>query len=154
MENPILEDVQWIIVRLSTIMDPFTIAMYTGVSRHKVDQILTTFRRTGSVEVRQNTQVCKRRSLCDEDIMSILKRMHDIYLDELRADLELHCGRNVSRSRVWRMLRNAGFTMKKLSRIALERNTRHRAEYGTRIGSYTPEQLVFVDESSMHRRTN
>ena len=38
----------------------------------------------------------------------------DTYLDELQAELELHCGRNVSRSSIWRMLHGAGFTMKKV----------------------------------------
>jgi hypothetical protein len=30
-------------------------------------------------------------------------------------------------------------------RVALERNAQARAEFGTRIGEYTPDQLVFVD---------
>jgi len=131
MEEPVSEDAQWIIVRLSTIMEPFTIATYTGVSRHRVDQILATFRRTRSVE---NTQF-------------VPERMHDaadIYLEELRAELELQCERNFSTSSIWRMLRRAGFTMKKLTPIARERIARHRSEYGARIGSYTPDQLVFV----------
>jgi len=68
MGKPIVEDVQWIIVHLSTIMEPFTIAMYTGVSRHKVNQILATFRHTGSVEVHRNTRVYKHCTICDEDV--------------------------------------------------------------------------------------
>src|SRR5882757_8081263 len=68
MEKPIVEDVQWIIVHLSTIMEPFTIAMYTGVSRRKVNQILATFQHTGSVEVHRNTRVYKHCTICDEDV--------------------------------------------------------------------------------------
>ena len=41
----------------------------------------------------------------------------------------------------------------KLSRIALERNAEARAEFSTRIGQYQPDQIVFVDESSVDRRT-
>jgi hypothetical protein len=40
----------------------------------------------------------------------------DIYLDELRETLSTHCGVNVSESTVWRTLRRAGFTMKKVRR--------------------------------------
>jgi hypothetical protein len=40
-----------------------------------------------------------------------------------------------------------------LTRIALERSEQKRAEFACRIGTYEPEQLVFVDESSVDRRT-
>jgi len=35
----------------------------------------------------------------------------------------------------------------------MERNAQHRAEYAARIGDYRPDQLVFVDESAVDRRT-
>ena len=40
-----------------------------------------------------------------------------------------------------------------LTRIALERNADARAEFAARIGEYSPNQLVFVDESAVDRRT-
>ena len=43
---------------------------------------------------------------------------------------------------------------RQISRKALERNETHRAEYRVRMGDqYTPDQLVFVDESACDRRT-
>ena len=41
----------------------------------------------------------------------------------------------------------------KISRVAAERSGQKRLEYIARIGMYSPEQLVFVDESSVDCRT-
>jgi hypothetical protein len=83
--------------------------------------------------------------------------------------LEISCGVQVSRSTVWRTLRHAGFTRKKASlsilyliyiisfsqmtRVAAERLAEKRLQYIAEIGNYQAEQLVFVDESSVDRRT-
>ena len=47
----ISEDVQWIIIRLSTEMRPEDIAMYMSVSVRSIEQILAHFRRMHSVLV-------------------------------------------------------------------------------------------------------
>ena len=44
-------------------------------------------------------------------------------------------------------------TCLQLSRVAIERSTEKRADFGYRIGTYEPQQLVFVDESTVDRRT-
>lgn len=38
-------------------------------------------------------------------------------------------------------------------KLAIERNEAKREEYFVSIGKYQPEQLVFVDESAVDRRT-
>jgi hypothetical protein len=40
-----------------------------------------------------------------------------------------------------------------LSRTAIERSAEKRLNYVHRISKYTAEQLIFVDESSVDRRT-
>ena len=40
-----------------------------------------------------------------------------------------------------------------LSRIAIERSAQKRSEFAARIGTYEADQLVFVDESAVDRRT-
>jgi hypothetical protein len=40
-----------------------------------------------------------------------------------------------------------------MSRVAVERSAQARFEYLARIGTYRADQLVFVDESSVDRRT-
>ncbi|KJA17558.1 hypothetical protein HYPSUDRAFT_146386, partial [Hypholoma sublateritium FD-334 SS-4] len=79
----------------------------------------------------------------------------DAYLDEMQELLETRQGVAVSKSSVWRALMRSGYTMKKLTRDALERNEMKRALYREKCGyEYTPEQLVFVDESSFDRQTS
>ena len=41
--------------------------------------------------------------------------MPDIYLDELRLELETRCGVSVSHQTVWRNLRKGGYTLKKVN---------------------------------------
>ena len=40
-----------------------------------------------------------------------------------------------------------------LTRDAIERNAELRADFAARIGTYDADQLVFVDESAVDRRT-
>jgi len=58
-------------------------------------------------------------------------------------------------STVWRALKRSGYTMMKLTRVAIERSVAKRAKYKYTIGlRYRSFQLVFVDESSCDRRTS
>ena len=68
MGKRISEEVQWIVVRLSTTMSREDIAMYTGVSHRKIDNILSTFNKSGSVKTNTRQKVHAYRSLCDEDV--------------------------------------------------------------------------------------
>ncbi|KLO04146.1 hypothetical protein SCHPADRAFT_797458, partial [Schizopora paradoxa] len=73
----------------------------------------------------------------------------DAYLDELRKELEAVSGTKVSDSTVWRALQRSGYTMKKLTKVAIERNELKREEFRQHMAlSYLPDQLVFVDESA------
>ncbi|KIL57687.1 hypothetical protein M378DRAFT_52852, partial [Amanita muscaria Koide BX008] len=78
----------------------------------------------------------------------------DMYLDELREMLTVASGVQVSVSTVWRALTRGGYTMKKMSRAAIERSADKRLEYIAKISEYNANQLVFVDESSVDRRTS
>ncbi|KAF8555524.1 hypothetical protein OG21DRAFT_1366500, partial [Imleria badia] len=82
-------------------------------------------------------------------LLGTVKKMPDVYLDELQAMLAASSGVQISSTTIWRTLRNAGFTMKKITRVAAERSAEKRLDYLTRIGKYAAEQLVFVDESSV-----
>ena len=45
--------------------------------------------------------------------------------------------------------------MKKITKSALEQNEEHRAAFRFQYGmQYSPQQTVFVDESSFNRRTS
>ena len=64
----ISEAVQWIVIRLSIKMPAYKIAMYTDIGEKRVQEILTHFRKTGSVNVPKHEKVARSRSLCDEEI--------------------------------------------------------------------------------------
>lgn len=48
---------------------------------------------------------------------------------------------------------NVCFPHWQVTRVAAERSAQKRLEYVTRIGEYQADQLIFVDESSVDRRT-
>jgi transposase len=151
-------EVQWIILRLSKLLKNEQIAMCVGVSERSIRRIISHFREHGTIEVAGSVQEerTNNKHLRDIDVEFLLGAVNqapDLYLDELKEMLEVTCGVSVSRSTVWRTLRRAGFTMKKITRVAAERSGQKRLEYIARIGKYSADQLVFVDESSVDRRT-
>jgi transposase len=77
----------------------------------------------------------------------------DWFLDEL-ADL-LHENRFISIhfSTILRELARARFSVKKLKRIAAERNEEKQAEFVYGIAEYTQKQLGFIDETSKDEKT-
>lgn len=50
----------------------------------------------------------------EQFLLGTIRRSPDLYLDELQEMMAVSCGIDVSRSTVWRTLRRAGFTMKKV----------------------------------------
>ena len=68
MGKPIPEEIQWIIVRLSAAMSREDIAMYTGVSQRKVNDVMSTFNKDGTVKVYTRQKPHTYSSLCDDDV--------------------------------------------------------------------------------------
>ena len=82
---------------------------------------------------------------------SLIERTPDLYLHELKADLEENHGVSVDISTIHRTLRRRGFTLKKNCFIPSERVEESRAKYQIEVTqNYHPEQLVFVDESALN----
>lgn len=86
-------------------------------------------------------------------IRTSLERQPDIQLQGLAESLREFCGIDASEVSVWRALRKMGYTRKKIMRLAIERNELFRDRFILTIGQYSPEQLVFIDESAVDRRT-
>jgi len=63
-------------------------------------------------------------------------------------------GIRVSNVTVWRALRYAGMSMKKVTKAARERDAVKRATYVLNIAQFLRHELVFVDESSFDRRVS
>jgi hypothetical protein len=72
MGKPVSEEIQWIVIRLSTAMSREDIAMYTSVSQRKIDSILSTFNKYGTVKANVRQKPHTYTSLCDDDIQVCL----------------------------------------------------------------------------------
>ncbi|KAF8119206.1 Homeodomain-like protein [Boletus edulis] len=112
-------DIQWAIVRLSKFLDHERIGMCLNVSTRTVQRVLSHFHATGTIpNEKGGDEVVKRvrnKHLRDIDfLLGTVQKTPDLYLDELREILAQNCGVHVSLSSVWRTLRSAGFTMKKV----------------------------------------
>ena len=137
------EAVHWIIIRLSALMTVEAIAMYTDVDVWSVGKILEHFRRTGDVNVTKKPRPQLYKSLCNYDIykslcnydiqawelvlsplpknlivsqhmFAMLNDTPDLYLDELKQELQDICGVAVSKQTIWRTLIECGCRMKKV----------------------------------------
>jgi hypothetical protein len=129
------EPVQWIVVRLSALMPVEDVCMITDISKRSVERIMAQFRKTGDIMVpASRAKHHIHRALCDYDVevrgdtflilslinhksqhlLTTITKAPDLYLDELRLDLEAKCGVSVSINTVWRTLQKGGFTMKKV----------------------------------------
>jgi hypothetical protein len=68
MGKPISEEIQWIIVHLSSAMSREDIAMYTGVSQRKVNDVISTFNKDGTVKVYTRQKPHTYASLREDDV--------------------------------------------------------------------------------------
>ncbi|KAH9010914.1 hypothetical protein EDB85DRAFT_1879122, partial [Lactarius pseudohatsudake] len=81
-----------------------------------------------------------------------VERQPNIALKELQTELHEALDAETSLQTIARSLQRAGYTMKTVTQHALERNELDRAEFRTLINThYSPEQLVFADESHFSR---
>ncbi|KAK2459804.1 hypothetical protein APHAL10511_008236 [Amanita phalloides] len=152
----ISEEVQWIVVRLSTKMNTEDISMYTGLSIRSVECILACFQRSEDILIPKQLMKERKRKLGEmelEYMFNAVNNIPDIYLDELQMELKDVLGVIVDKSMIWHGLRRGGYTMKQLTRVAIERSAEKWAEFAARVGTYEAEQLVFVDESAVDCRT-
>ncbi|KAF8826674.1 hypothetical protein HHX47_DHR5000429 [Lentinula edodes] len=84
----------------------------------------------------------------------LLAHTLDMYLDELKQQLEERRGTQVSITTIWRTLRQTGYKLKKITCVAIEQDEFKRAQFKLAYSRlYQAAQLVFVDESSFDRRT-
>ncbi|KAJ3870640.1 hypothetical protein F5051DRAFT_314479, partial [Lentinula edodes] len=65
-----------------------------------------------------------------------IRQRNDLYLDELQDLVSSRLGISVDDLTIWRTLHRQGFTMKKLSRAALERNEDRRAQFRLEFGRH------------------
>ncbi|KAF9234994.1 hypothetical protein BU15DRAFT_65215 [Melanogaster broomeanus] len=126
-------EIQWAIVRFSSFIDDERIAMCLNLSTRTVQRVLAHYRSYGTIPnssrnvvEEDGTENGHLRDVDAEFLLGTIEKSPDLYLDELQEMLATSCGVYVSRATVWRTLRKAGFTMKKMSRVAVERSAQTR----------------------------
>ncbi|KAJ7257608.1 hypothetical protein C8J57DRAFT_954382, partial [Mycena rebaudengoi] len=78
-----------------------------------------------------------------------VQRTPDIYLREMQQELREACDVDASILAIWRALRRRGYTRKRVSRVAVQRNEDARTNYEIYMTmTYLADQLVFVDEAA------
>ena len=127
-----------------------------GFSERTFYCMLSLWRETGNVIKYTHGLRGRPRLLVFDDLQYLLhlfRHCPDWFLDEL-ADL-LHENRFISVhfSTILRELARAGYSIKKLKRIAAEHNEDKRAEFVYRMAEYTQDQLGFLDETSKDEKT-
>jgi transposase len=136
MPRGILPEVQWIVIRLSSLLVKDHISIYTGLSVRSIERILEHFNAHRTIIItrsQEKKQWKKHLRNVDVEVSSIplwyflcsnkqtkqfllgtVQQTPDLYLDELCEILATNCGVKVSRATVWRTLRASAFTMKKV----------------------------------------
>ncbi|UZO06843.1 uncharacterized protein OCT59_027150 [Rhizophagus irregularis] len=158
MPQEFSEDLCWRIIYLH--IDRFStadIANTLYVSKGFVNKIIRRYNRWACVK-NPFKGIPGRRKLFSRADMAVLRNLvaekADWYLDELVYEMECLTGKRASIAALWRSLQYMGITRKKLHKAALERNDIIRAHYLGVIGEhYTPNQLIFLDESAKDERS-
>ncbi|GBE83829.1 hypothetical protein SCP_0508860 [Sparassis crispa] len=101
-----------------------------------------------------STRSGRPRALTRDDVEFILEVCEiqpNIYLDELKEELELQ-NVDISLAALCRYLHRNGITHKRLARIARERDHARRALFVDTVQQYDAAQLVSVDEAAVDTR--
>lgn len=127
-----------------------------GFSERTFYRVLSLWRETGDIIKHTHGLRGRPRLLVFDDLQYLLhlvRHRPDWFLDELVDLLRENRFVSVHFSTILRELARAGYSIKKLKRIAAERNEDKRAGFVYCMAVYTWEQLGFLDETSKDERT-
>lgn len=127
---------------------------FTGISERSLKRMRSTHRDIGAVS-RKAISPGRRRMLTAMEVKFLcdcVERRPDVTLAELQTELRQVCTVETSLQTIARSLQRRGYTLKMVTRPALERNKQDREDFKTLIDThFRPEQLVFVGESHFNR---
>ncbi len=120
-------------------------------------RVIARFDATGDVMVtaRPKGQAHHLQKLTEVDEFLIIEIVLDkpgIYLHEIQQYVLEETGTSVSPSTLCKFLHKQGFTRQKISRIAIQRSDELRTKFRQEISLFSPEMLVFIDETGSDRR--
>lgn len=127
-----------------------------GFSKRTFYRVLKLYRDTGNVVKAPSNRRGRPRKLLFEDVEYLIALVHhrpDWFLDELLGLMEHNRFISVHFTTIHRELVHAGILLKKLKKIAKERNEDLRADFIRQMAQYAPEELCFLDEVHKDERT-
>ena len=138
------------------LMDLDDILACLDISESTFFRALRLYRETGNVEHLKSTTRGRPRKLHFDDltyITALINHRPDWFLDELLGLLDTNRFIAVHFSTIYRELERSGVSLKKLRRIAKERNEDLRADFVRIMSQYRLEEIGFLDEFSKDERT-
>ena len=128
-----------------------------GVDRSTVIRNVALFRATGTVSKKKYPKERAARELTTPAqlfVLNLVVQRPGIYLHEIQEELEASLMVTVSLSTICRFLQTSGFTRQRLCTIALQQDRFLREQFILDISVYSPEMLIFVDETGADRRNS
>lgn len=126
-----------------------------GVDPSTVSRIRQKFLISGSVDKKAYPKEKAHRLLTSPAQLLVLHLVLEkpgILLSELQSELSSVLMLNVDTSTICRFLHASGFTRQKLRYVAIQRDEFLRQKFIVDMSVYSPEMLVFLDESGADRR--
>ena len=94
----------------------------------------------------------KVNAACGLYILNLVTQKPEMYLHEIRQELEEMLFVNVSLSTIFRFLRENKFTRQRLRNIALQRDAFARELYVSEVSVYSSDMFIFVNETGADQR--
>jgi len=114
------------------------------------------FRETGDV-VKPRSAYCGHPRIQNHAdvhyLIELIQHCPDWFLDELQGLLERNRFISVHYTTIHQELLRAGISLKKLHKVASERNEDLHADFIRQMARYEPEELIFIDKMSKDERT-
>ncbi|KAJ7574054.1 hypothetical protein C8J56DRAFT_765048, partial [Mycena floridula] len=135
---------------------PLEICDATGIHIQTYYQVLKQFRCTSDVLRPPAVGRGRPRRLLEADaayLVRLSKHNCTLFLDEYQHRLEKYRHLPVSLATIHRTFTRAGINVKRLEKMAKERDPMKRADFLRRIGQYPPHYLLCIDEVSKDDRT-
>ncbi|XP_065888536.1 uncharacterized protein [Dysidea avara] len=151
------EDLRWRIVWQKEALGygDAVIAQNLNIDQSTVRRILQRFFSTGTVSKLQYPTDRASRKLTDPAqllILHLAMGRPGIKLQEIQEELLNSLSVNIHISNICRFLQKSGFTRQKLRITATQRDDFLRQQYISEVSIYSPEMLIFLDETGTDRR--
>ena len=151
MPKPYSEDLRWRAVWLN-IVSSFEIADLLFMSERSVQRYLSLFHATGSVAPKDSTGGPGKVLTEAEQFLVLQSLIHypSLFLHEIQSQLHESVGKWIHASTIYRTIHQHKFTQV----IALQQSQEPRIRFMAEVSGYSPDMLIWVDETSSDRRNS